>query len=129
MPNIEIKAKYTDFDFAKEMAEKLSANFVGRDHQIDTYFHSKSGRLKLRESSLSGGQLVPYMRADQKGPKKSDYMVIPVEDTATCKRLLASVLGVQVVVDKLRDIFLVGNVRVHLDEVKGLGKFFEFEAV
>ena len=32
-------------------------------------------------------------------------------------------------VDKRREIFLVDNVRIHLDEVTGLGTFLEFEAV
>jgi len=33
------------------------------------------------------------------------------------------------VVEKRREIFLVDNVRIHLDEVVGLGPFLEFEAV
>ena len=37
--------------------------------------------------------------------------------------------GVETVVDKVRDIYLIGNVRVHVDSVHGLGEFIEFEAV
>ncbi|MBU1916620.1 MAG: class IV adenylate cyclase [bacterium] len=129
MPNIEIKAKYQDHDKAKSILEKLKAKFVGTDHQIDTYFNSPQGRLKLRESSLSGAQLIPYMRPAQQGPKKSDYLVISVSDALTCKRLFTELFGVAVIVDKVRDIYLIENVRVHLDTVKDLGLFFEFEAV
>ena len=32
-------------------------------------------------------------------------------------------------VDKLRQIYLFQNVRIHLDRVDGLGDFLEFEAV
>ena len=32
-------------------------------------------------------------------------------------------------VDKRREIFLADNVRIHLDQVAGLGDFLEFEAV
>ena len=37
--------------------------------------------------------------------------------------------GGQVVVRKVRRLFLLDNVRIHLDEVDGLGNFLEFEAV
>jgi len=129
VPNIEIKAAYDDFDFAHSVLARLDAKPVGTDHQIDTYFTTPHGRLKLRESSLSGAQLIPYLRPDQTGPKRSDYLVLPVEDPEECKRLFSELLGVDCIVDKVREIFLIGNVRVHLDRVKHLGTFLEFEAV
>jgi len=127
--NLEIKARCPDLDRARQLAAALATEHVGLDHQVDTYFVTARGRLKLRESSLSGGQLVPYLRPDREGPKRSDYRVIPVEDPASLKRLLAEILGVHRVVDKEREIFLVENVRIHLDRVKGLGSFLELEAV
>ena len=39
-----------------------------------------------------------------------------------------SALGVIAVVDKLREIYYVDNVKIHLDRVRGLGKFLEVEA-
>ncbi len=129
MPNIEIKARYQDLSKARLIAKRLKAKVVGTDRQRDTYFITKMGRLKLRESSLSGAQLIPYSRPNQRGPKKSDYLLIPIDNPAHCKQLFRELLGVEVVVDKVREIFLIGNVRVHLDQVKGLGIFFEFEAV
>lgn len=129
MPNIEIKARYKDLEKGRRIARRLGARHLGRDHQVDTYFKTAAGRLKLRESSLSGGQLIPYLRSDRTGPKKSDYVLLPAGDPARTKRLLGALLGVDTVVEKRRDIYLVGNVRVHLDEVVGLGTFFELEAV
>jgi predicted adenylyl cyclase CyaB len=127
--NLEIKARCADLDAARVRAARLATEHVGVDHQVDTYFVTARGRLKLRESSLSGGQLVPYLRPDQEGPKRSDYRVIPVEDPASLKALLAEILGVHRVVDKQREIFLFENVRIHLDRVKELGTFLELEAV
>ena len=43
--------------------------------------------------------------------------------------MLEAGLGIQVVVRKTRQLFLWENVRIHLDEVEGLGRFLEFEAV
>jgi predicted adenylyl cyclase CyaB len=43
--------------------------------------------------------------------------------------MLAAALGLMVAVDKRREIYFVGNVKIHLDEVAGLGKFLEVEAI
>jgi len=45
------------------------------------------------------------------------------------KQALSAALGVRAIVDKRREIFMYENVRIHLDEVQGLGQFLEFEAV
>ncbi|MEM7412356.1 MAG: class IV adenylate cyclase [Myxococcota bacterium] len=127
--NLEIKARCADLAAARRVAEERATETVGVDEQTDTYFIVPHGRLKLRESSLSGGQLVPYLRPDQPGPKRSDYQLVPVPDPPALKRLLAAILGVHRIVRKRREIFLVDNVRIHLDEVDGLGTFLELEAV
>jgi predicted adenylyl cyclase CyaB len=107
----------------------MATRYLGLDEQTDTYFATRRGRLKLRESSLSGGQLIPYLRPDQTGPKRADYRVVPVEDAAWMRETLGQLLGLHRVVRKRREIFLVDNVRIHLDEVEGLGTFLELEAV
>ena len=42
---------------------------------------------------------------------------------------LSETLGVDVVVEKRRHLLLWKTVRIHLDEVTGLGSFVELEAV
>jgi predicted adenylyl cyclase CyaB len=127
--NVEIKARCADLAALRARVERIATARVGVDHQRDTYFRTRAGRLKLRESSLSGGQLIPYLRPDAAGPRRADYRVIPVPDPEATRRLLADLLGVHREVRKRREIFLVENVRVHLDEVEGLGAFLELEAV
>ncbi len=127
--NFEIKARCEDLAAARDRAARLATDYIGIDHQVDTYFLTRCGRLKLRESSLSGGQLVPYLRPDQPGPSRSDYRIVPVPDPVGTKALLTEILGLHRVVDKRREIFLVDNVRIHLDRVEGLGSFLELEAV
>lgn len=78
---------------------------------------------------MGEAELIPYLRPNQKGPKTCNYTVIPVKDPGKTKELFRSLLGIDVVVEKTREIFLAGNVRIHLDRVKGLGNFLEFEAV
>ena len=127
--NIEIKARCRDLAAARRAAQRAATRYVGIDQQVDTYFRTREGRIKLRESSLEGGQLVPYLRPDTPGPKRADYQVIPVEDAAGLKALMSRILGVHRVVRKEREIFLHENVRIHLDRVEGLGEFVELEAV
>jgi predicted adenylyl cyclase CyaB len=129
MPNIEIKAKCRDLQKARSIAEKVKTNYAGSLHQVDTYFSTKEGRLKLREINGKDAQLIPYYKEYRIGPMKSSYSVMPVKDPKNLKEILHKILGTITVVDKKREVFLVNNVRIHLDEVKELGSFIEFEAV
>ncbi|MBW2245561.1 MAG: CYTH domain-containing protein [Deltaproteobacteria bacterium] len=54
---------------------------------------------------------------------------MPVPEPEETRRLFSALLGVHKVVRKEREIALVGNVRIHLDRVEGLGTFLELEAV
>ena len=42
---------------------------------------------------------------------------------------LTAALGIFKIVDKQRRIYFIGNVKFHIDEVKGLGSFVEIEAI
>ena len=56
----------------------------------------------------------------------------PDADRRDAKSLLGALtssLGIERVVRKRREIFLFHNVRIHLDEVDGLGTFVELESV
>ena len=129
MPNIEIKAIYKNLDNARVIAKRLSTDYIGHLHQIDTYFTTSKGRLKLREINGQEAQLIPYSKDYSTGPMKSSYSVLPVDDPENLKSILDKILGTVTIVDKKREVFLINNVRVHLDQVKDLGTFLEFEAV
>lgn len=129
MPNIEIKAKCPNIEYAKQIAEKLKTDYIGVLHQVDTYYQTKKGRLKLREINGKEAQLIPYFKEQIEGKQKSEYAVLPVSDVDSLKNILDTTLGEIFVVEKKREVFLIDNVRVHLDEVKNLGEFIEFEAV
>ena len=129
MENIEIKARVGDLDSIRERVLKIKHEFLGCDIQVDTYFKTTSGRMKLRESSLSGPYLILYLRNDLSGPKSSIYQTLAVENAQGVKNLLSQMLGIHTVVKKEREIYIYENVRIHLDRVKNLGTFLEFEAV
>lgn len=127
--NIELKAKLNDFETAQKIASQLATSRLGNQHQIDTYFSARHGRLKLRQIDGLSAFLVAYHRADAPGPKASDYQLVPIANPESLKLALRDALGIEVIVDKRREIFLWNNVRIHLDRVEQLGAFIEFEAV
>jgi len=127
--NIELKARLPSLDKAREIASRLATDRLEDQHQIDTYFHCKQGRLKLREINRERAELIWYERPDQSEPKASNYCLVPMDDPAAAKQSLVAALGVRQVVEKHREIYLYDNVRIHLDRVVNLGEFLEFEAV
>jgi adenylate cyclase, class 2 len=129
MRNLELKARLNDFAAAREMALSLSTDYVGIQIQTDTYFNSPQGRLKLREIENLASQLIWYDRPDEANLKTSNYFLVPTDSPEDMKSLLAAACGIHVTVKKRREIFMVRNVRIHLDQVEGLGDFLEFEAV
>ncbi len=126
--NVEIKARTKDPDRIRSVLKGLKADYKGIDHQIDTYFNVQNGRLKLREGNIENN-LIFYNRSDQKGPKESNYTLFKTEPSSILKSILAGSLGIMKIVDKKREIYYIENVKFHIDKVKGLGKFFEIEAI
>jgi len=128
--NVEFKARCGEHEPIKEVLHKLNARYVGEDHQIDTYFNVEKGRLKLREGTIERN-LIYYERANQAGPKASHVQLVSVPEAQNTdlKALLTASLGIKVVVDKLRHIYFVDNIKIHLDTVQELGSFVEVEAI
>lgn len=127
--NIEIKARVRDFAEIKSRAEKLSDTPVEVIPQEDTFFNVPQGRLKLRILASDNAQLIFYTRPDQEGPKRSDYHIARISDPENLKRVLELAYGIRGVVKKTRHLYLIGQTRVHLDDVDGLGQFMELEVV
>ena len=61
--------------------------------------------------------------------KESCYLRCPAQIPAFLHRALSAALGVEGTVRKRRLLYLVGQTRLHLDTVEGLGTFLEMEVV
>ena len=127
--NIEIKARVRDFARLRKRAEELSDTPVQVIQQEDTFFNTEKGRLKLRVLAPTRAQLIYYLRSDQEGPKRSDYHIFETRDPENLKRVLELAYGIRGVVKKTRYLYMIGQTRLHLDEVDGLGQFMELEVV
>jgi len=129
MLNIELKARCEDLERLRETCRSLGAESQEPDRQLDTYLRVAHGRLKLRESLLSGAELIFYTRADVAEARESHYETCQVEDAEGLKAILKKALGVRAVVAKRREVYVIGNVRIHLDKVQDLGAFVELEGI
>lgn len=129
--NVEIKAAAREWAVQLALAADI-APLAADLLQEDTFFGCAHGRLKLRVIREGGRQsavLIAYARADRPGPKASAYELAEVPEPETLRAVLGAALGVGVTVRKRRLLFLVGQTRVHFDEVQGLGRFVELEVV
>ena len=127
--NVEIKAGIRDMANLKRLVEKFSDQTVTVLIQEDVFFHVTKGRLKLRIFSDGEGELISYERSDVLGPKESTYFIAPVKKPAQLKTALTHALGIRGVIKKKRCLYFIGQTRIHLDEVEGLGDYIELEVV
>jgi predicted adenylyl cyclase CyaB len=111
------------------IAKSLSGGKVQHLIQEDTFFEVPYGRLKLREFGDGTAELIQYERPDTLEPSECRYIRHATDDPASLKETLTRSLGIRAVVNKKRTVYLVGQTRIHFDEVEDLGKFIELEVM
>ena len=126
--NYEFKARVTNDATVRAALKKLRARYIGADRQVDTYFRVPAGRLKIREGRIENA-LIFYQRTNAPRARRSKIEMMMLPPRNSIRAILTGALGVMVVVDKRREIYFVGNVKIHLDRIRGLGKFVEVEAI
>ncbi len=127
MQNVEYKAELRDPALARAVCARIGATFVGTLRQTDTYYRIPDGRLKKRETEGAPLEFIFYHRANRLRPKLSHYTIY--DEAAAAARFGLLPLPIWVTVRKSRDLWMYREVRIHLDEVDGLGAFLEFEAI
>ncbi|MCB0534519.1 MAG: class IV adenylate cyclase [Lewinellaceae bacterium] len=128
--NIELKARTNRQPEIRRWLRENNADFRGLDEQTDTYFQLPEGRgrLKLRQGTIENN-LIHYHRSNDPAARASEVCLAPVADPEALLSCLTLALGVLVQVKKRREIYFVDNVKIHLDELDGLGQFVEIEAI
>lgn len=134
--NVEIKAQVPDWDRLITQVEILADSGPEVLNQTDTFYRVPSGRLKLRRFAHGDAELIFYRRGTQTGAKLSEYQRVLLHDPDGMNRWLTELLGQRGVVRKIRHVYHIGQTRVHLDQVEGLGAdgqspghFLELEVV
>jgi adenylate cyclase class 2 len=125
---VELKAKVEDLDVVRGKLTSLGAQYIGTFRQIDVYFDVPEGRLKLREvEDDSTAELIYYQRENIAKPKRSDVFILKVQEPAFLKTVLGKLLKIRATVEKVREVYRYQGTQIHLDRVKKLGTFLEFE--
>lgn len=126
--NVELKARLADLGAARVVARRLGARYLATEGQVDRYYELGEGRrVKLRTSPGAPAALITYDRPETDRVRISDYRVTPVRDGDSGLCLVPKTAPL-VVVRKRREVHVLGNVRIHLDEVQHLGTFLELDA-
>ena len=127
MQNIEFKAELCNRAAARVQCGALGAKHVGSLRQIDTYFTLADGRLKRRDMPGEAPVWIYYHRPDRVRPRMSNYTLLTDEQAR--RRWGTESLKTWLVVAKTRDLWMLDNVRIHLDDLDDMGSFIEFEAI
>src|SRR5690606_34641232 len=123
MRNVEYKAELRDPVLARAICHSLGALHEADLHQTDPYFNVADGRLKRRDTVGDPARYIFYSRPNRIEPRISHYVVY--NEAEARERFGASPLPVWVIVRKIRSLYLLENVRIHIDEVHHLGHFLE----
>ncbi len=127
---VELKAKVDDLAPIRNKLTQYGANHIGIYHQYDIYYQVPKGRLKLRiTENESTGELIYYEREDVARAKTSFDYILKIPHPHAVKEIFEKIMKTKTVVEKIREIYQYENVQVHLDKVKSLGSFVEFECI
>jgi predicted adenylyl cyclase CyaB len=127
--NIEIKARIASIDTLLPTACALAGSEPELITQDDSFFRVAHGRLKLRRFADGSAELIHYHRPDDVASRASDYVRVPVPDADALAEALTRANGLLGRVRKQRWLLRVGQTRIHVDRVEGLGDFMELEVV
>jgi predicted adenylyl cyclase CyaB len=127
--NVEIKARLRDRGRVERLVSERADYGPELIVQEDVFFPCASGRLKLRRFSETSGELIYYRRLDTEEPTESEFQKAPTGDPGAMASTMRAALGEIGVVRKHRTLYLIGQTRIHLDEVEGLGDWLELEVV
>ncbi|HEY1273251.1 MAG TPA: class IV adenylate cyclase [Terriglobales bacterium] len=127
--NIEVKARLESLERARSIALRLCQDAPEVIDQTDVFFPCRDGRLKLRIFETGVGELILYRRPDTPEARRSEYEIASTSDPQVLRQILERTVGSCGTVKKTRTLYLVGQTRIHLDQVENLGSFLELEVV
>ncbi len=153
--NLEIKVEVESLvPYRRRLAGLAGCERAAVLRQADHYFRVARGYLKLRVVHGGTSELIFYERPKRQGARESRYLKWTVDaprrvqaqgpgseaqasglkaqaprDVDAVLEILSAAFGVETVVRKTREVYLVDGARIHLDRVAGLGTFIEIEVM
>ena len=128
--NIELKAKVDDLQIIREKLSDYRKKIL---RQKDTFINfSPKGRLKIRCINNKKCQLIYYERDESSEIMSSKFNIYTYCNKVKSRTALKNFrrnYGVICVINKQREYYRDGSVRIHLDYIEKLGSFVEIEVV
>ncbi len=125
--NLEIKVPLKNFDEVLKRIKENNCEFKGELNQKDVYYKVKDKLLKLRIEN-GNCSLIKYLRDEKAKDRFSNYEVLNISNP-NAEDFFNDIFESYAVVEKKRLLYMHDNTRIHLDEVKNLGKFLELETL
>jgi predicted adenylyl cyclase CyaB len=125
--NLELKIAVRNFTLYRNILKKNGAKFIRVLNQSDIYYKTDNGLLKLRLFD-DEAELIRYNRDETGKTRWSDYEILKL-DALKAESFLLQLFEVETIVKKRRELWMFDNSRIHLDNVKHLGKFLEIETL
>lgn len=125
--DVTLKARVSNIEQMEVRLADLGAMFIGEDQQHDTYFTCTAGKLKFRKGTL-GTLITHYERIGMDGAEKTHvyrYDVNPSEEEVQQLYAMHEIVGET---HKIRKLYQLGNVSIHLDLLPSGENFIEVEA-
>ncbi len=123
-----LKAKLKDFDATELLIKNMPSEFIGTDYQTDYYFETSKGKLKLRKGTIEN-LITHYERVVEAGMERTvvyRYDINPREEQIND---LANNYKKTGTTKKERKIYLVDNIKIHLDKLPNGDEFIEIETI
>lgn len=125
--NLELKTAVKNFTLYRNILTGIGAEYIRVLNQSDIYYRTNNGLLKLRLFD-DEAELIKYNRDETGKTRWSDYEILKL-DAKKAEKFLGQLFKVETVVKKKRELWMFDNSRIHLDNVKHLGKFLEIETL
>ncbi|GMR36810.1 hypothetical protein PMAYCL1PPCAC_07005, partial [Pristionchus mayeri] len=124
---ISLKTAVSDLEEAEGRLFELTDSLGTQFEQVDTYFNSNYGTLKMRNMPPSPeGQLISTsLISSEGGQRLIQNMTTVIDDVESLRETLGVSLGERGTVSKSRRVFLLPDARIYLDDVKGIGRYLE----
>lgn len=134
MLEVEVKSRI-DLSHAREVLEGLDAKFLETEEHFDIYYNAPHRDFAetdeaLRIRSVNDRQVLTYKGKKLDNTTKSrEEIQTHVEAEAMIQILERLGFKETARVQKVRDVFKVGDITLCLDEMDSLGQFIEFEII
>jgi len=125
--NLELKAELRDPDLGETLLMRAGALRIARVEQSDTHYRMGDGRLLRRVSADEPVEWIHYHRPISAPIRASRFTIYT--DREARARFGLRPMPVWLIVNKQRSMWVQKSLRVHVDEVVGLGWFIEIEAL